>query len=95
MADDNTRAVRALRALARRVEHGLTKLHPVTEQQLAKVREAVRQQWEQTHPARAQAQSPETPRRARSKGQQQPQAKTEDHSQSHDTSHSHGHGHSQ
>ena len=51
MTDDKARAVRALRLLGRRVQQGLPKLAPVSEQHLAKVRAAVREQWQAKQPA--------------------------------------------
>lgn len=44
MAEDTSRAERALRALGRRYEHGLSRLHPLDKKTLAKVRALVRQQ---------------------------------------------------
>ena len=85
MADDSIQAAEALRKLGQRVQHGLTKLHPVTDRQMAKVREAVRQHWEQTHPAQEQGQTSHISSPAREKTKRQQQSK----SQSHD------HGHSQ
>lgn len=85
MADENIKAAQALRKLGQRVQHGLTKLHPVTDRQMAKVREAVRQQWEQTHPGQEQSQSARTASATRQKTKRQQQSK----------SRSHDHGHSQ
>ncbi len=90
MSDEKTKAERALRALGRRVQHGLTKLEPVSEQHLAKVREAVRQQWEQTHPAQAQTESSQTvsPAQKKTKGQQRQQSQSQSHNESQDHGHS-------
>ena len=83
MDKEQSKAQKALRTLARRVEHGLTKLQPVSAAHLAKVREAVRRQWEETQEA-----APTTlPTKAKTKRQQQ------DKSTSHDKSNDHGHSH--
>ena len=49
MSDDNTKAAAKLSQLGDRARVGWAKLHPVSEQHLAAVRAAVRQQWEQEH----------------------------------------------
>lgn len=49
MSNDNTKAEAKLRKLGERVRAGWAKLHPVSEKQLAAVRAAVRQEWEQEH----------------------------------------------
>ena len=86
MDNEQSKAQKALRTLARRVEHGLTKLQPVSAAHLAKVREAVRREWEQTH--QGQEAAPTTlPTKSKSKRQQQ------DKSSSHDKSNDHGHSH--
>lgn len=91
MPDENTKAEKALRALARRVQHGLAKLRPVGETHLAKVREAVRQQWAQTHPEQA----PTAAANTSSLAQHPEKRKTPSQSQSpsHDQSNDHGHSH--
>ena len=85
MPDKKTKAAQALRKLGRQVQDGLTRLHPVTDQQMAKVREAVRQQWEQTHPAQDKSQTSQTASTTRPKTK----TKQQDKSKSHDHGHSH------
>jgi len=88
MTDQKTKAVRALQNLGRRVQHGLTKLEPVSEPHLAKVRAAVRQQWE----ARQRTQAQSKPSQAVSPAKPtQPQAQNK--SKSKDRSQDHGHSH--
>lgn len=84
-----------LHKLAVRLRKGWAKLHPVTGKQLTAVREAVRQQWEQTHRsqwkvAKEQSEKP-THLASEHSGQQRKQtAKQQQHkSQSHDHGHSH------
>ncbi len=84
MAEENRKAVEALRVLARRVEHGLQRLHPVTDRQLAKVREAVREEWSKRHKGQEQAKSP----RSLQKSQKKQKGKQHDKSKSHDHGHS-------
>ena len=84
MTDDKARTVRALQMLGRRVQHGLPKLAPVSQESLAKVRAAVRQQWAATHRAQAQAEGSATVSPAKkTKQQQQSKAKSQDRSQDH------------
>ena len=84
MADESLKAAEALRKLGQRVQHGLTKLHPVTDQQMAKVREAVRQHWKQTHPAQDQSQEAQAKSAVRpTKGQQRSKSQSHDHGHSH------------
>ena len=85
MAEENIKATEALRKLGHRVQHGLTKLHPVTDQQMAKIREAVRQQWKQSHTASEQSQISTTVPTVQQKTKRQQQ----------DKSKSHDHGHSE
>ena len=88
MTDEQAKAVRALQNLGRRVQHGLTKLEPVSEPHLAKVRAAVRQQWE----ARQHTQAQSKPSQAVSPAKPtQPQAQNK--SKSKDRSQDHGHSH--
>ena len=94
MADQNRQLREKLRKLGRRAQQGWAKLHPVTEKQLAKVREAVIQQWDQTHAAQAktetldQSAARSTQRRKRqAQGAKQHRAH-QDRSQSHDEGHS-------
>jgi len=85
MSDEKkTKAARALRALARRVQHGLTKLEPVSEQQLTKVRAAFRQQWAATHRDQAKTEVSQALSPARkTKQQQQGKSNSKDRSQDH------------
>lgn len=85
MSEKKTKAAQALRKLGRQVQHGLTRLHPVTDQQMAKVREAIRQQWEQTHPAQDKSQSSQivSTTRPKTKTKQQDKSKSHDHGHSH------------
>jgi hypothetical protein len=87
MPDKNLDAEKKLRQLGKRVRQGLAKLHPVTDQQMGRVREAVRQRWEQTQKSRAKTQSPEATSTARcepkhSRGQQQSKSQSHDHGHS-------------
>jgi hypothetical protein len=84
MAEGNLKAAEALRKLARRVEHGLQRLHPVTDRQLAKVREAVRAEWSKRHKGQEQEKSSQT-----LQGSQEKEKRKQ-----HDKSKSHDHGHS-
>ena len=95
MADQNRQLREKLRKLGRRVQQGWAKLHPVTEKQLAKVREAVIHQWDQTHAAEAKTenldQAEATPSRQRRKRQAQGAKQHrahQDRSQSHEDGHS-------
>ncbi len=47
MPDDESNAEASLRKLGRRLHQGWERLQPVTQNELEKVREAVRKQWEQ------------------------------------------------
>ena len=93
MADQNKQVREKLRKLGRRVQQGWAKLHPVSEKQLAKVREAVMRQWDQTHPAHAktehldQAEATSQRRKRQTQGSKQRRAQ-QDRSQSHDEGHS-------
>jgi len=85
MADDKTKAEKALRKLGQYFHRGLPKLHPMTDQQMSKVRDAVRQQWEQTHKGQAQnsASLTSSPSRSKTKQQQQTKSQSEDHGEDH------------
>jgi hypothetical protein len=85
MAEENIKAIEALQKLARRVEHGLQRLHPVTDKELAKVREAVREEWSRTHKGRKQQASSQgsQKRKEREKTKEQQQSKSHDHGHSH------------
>ena len=90
MSDELHQAEEKLRQLGRRVRAGLARLHPPTEQQMTKVREALRQQWEQTH--REQPQT--TASRSQSTAQAQTQLKKKSKSQTKSKDQSESHGHS-
>ena len=93
MSEDNTKAAAKLRKLGERVRAGWTKLHPVSEKQLASVRAAVRQQWEQEHAGKSPDKGPETVKRAQPtrghSAQQARSTKQKRQSKSHDHGHSH------
>ena len=88
MTDQKAKAVRALQNLGRRVQHGLTKLEPVSGPHLAKVRAAVRQQWE----ARQRTQAQSKPSQAVSPAQST-QRPSQSKPKSQDRSQDHGHSH--
>ena len=88
MNDDKARAVRALRLLGRRVRHGLPKLAPVSEQHLAKVRAAVREQWQAKQQSLNQTEGHSAESSASAAKRSQTQKKTKSQSKSHDHGHS-------
>jgi len=90
MSDELHQAEEKLRQLGRRVRAGLARLHPPTEPQMTKVREALRQQWEQTHRKQPQ----QSASRAQSTAHTQTQPKTKSKSQSKPKDQSEDHGHS-
>ena len=95
MADQNKQVREKLRKLGHRAQQGWAKLHPVSEKHLAKVREAVMRQWDQTHATQAKTenldQAEATPaaqrRKRQTQGSKQRRAQ-QDRSQSHDEGHS-------
>ena len=93
MSEENTQEAKALRALARRVNQGLTKLRPVSQAHLVKVREAVRQQWEQTHPGHSPTQATDAGGQARQPAKAKSKTRSQSKPQSRDKSHDHGHSH--
>lgn len=93
MSDDNTRAAAKLRKLGEKVREGWARLHPVSEKQLAAVRAAVRQQWQQEHGSKSRVQSQRTAKQTQAaQDQTSAQAeskKTKRQSRSKDHGHSH------
>jgi hypothetical protein len=90
MADHENTPEEKLRKLGRSLRQGWTKLYPVTNKEMARVREAVREHWEQTHPA--QSETEEAPPSSTSLAKTSRRSKTQ--SQSHKSqSHDHGHSH--
>ena len=84
MTDDKARTVRVPQMLGRRVQHGLPKLEPVSQESLAKVRAAVRKQWEATHRARRNRRvRRQCPPAKKTKQQQQSKSKSQDRLQDH------------
>lgn len=81
MSDETTKAKRALRRLGQRTQQGLTRLRPLDHRHVTKVREAVRQQWEQKQQAQTEAAKPAT--RSQSHSQTKRQLKSKDQSQDH------------
>ncbi len=75
MPNDQTDIERKLEKLADRLDDGWAKLHPVTEKELARVREAVRKQWENERQMEQRvAESKEAPKPAADKSTSQPVA---------------------
>jgi hypothetical protein len=91
MSDELQAAEAKLRQLGSRVRAGLARLHPPTVQQLAKIRAAVRQQWEATQRAQAQTESSQTASPTQKKAQRQ--TRQPGNSKSRDRSQDHGHSH--
>jgi hypothetical protein len=91
MSDELQAAEAKLRQLGSRVRAGLARLHPPTPQQLAKIRAAVRQQWEATQRAQAQTESSQTASPTQKKAQRQTRQPGK--SKSRDRSQDHGHSH--
>ena len=101
MSDEHRQAEAKLRKLGQRVRQGWAKLYPVSEQQLAKVRAAVRQQWEQTHAGQGKSKEQEAGHPAhgtkahssqhthRNKSRRQEKSPSRDHDQGHDHGQSH------
>ena len=91
MSDELQPAEAKLQQLGSRVRAGLARLHPPTPQQLAKIRAAVRQQWEATQRAQAQTKGSQMASPTQKKTQRQPRQPAK--SKSKDRSRDHGHSH--
>jgi hypothetical protein len=91
MSDEPQAAEAKLRQLGSRVRAGLARLHPPTPQQLAKIRAAVRQQWEEKQRAQAQTEGSQTASPTQKKAQRQTRQPGK--SKSRDRSQDHGHSH--
>ena len=91
MSKHDHSAEEKLRTLGQRLQQGWAKLHPVTDQEMAAVNEALEKQWEQTHQADAtksqtEASPPTTSLPSQSQQEQKPdKARAQDsESQDHD-----------
>jgi hypothetical protein len=95
MPDDTTESEAKLRKLAERLHRGWEKLHPVTEKELAAVRQVVRAQWEheqqvrhRVEKAQKAAESTQTKPAAEQKKEKKAQ---EQERRQNDQTHKHGH----
>ena len=94
MPDDTTQSEAKLRKLAERLHRGWEKLHPVTEKELAAVRQVVREQWEHEEKIRLRLDKAEEAEKARQAKRTVDPKKDEaqEHDQERDD-HSHGQDH--
>ena len=95
MPDKKSKAVRALQALGRRAQQGWAQLEPVSEQHLAAVRAAVRQQWEAQQRTPAQAEGSQAVSSILKERQVQSQEKAKTQAKSHEQSSEQSHSESE